>query len=263
MTYSNPAAYELFMGRWSTRLAPLFLRFAGIEDGQCILDVGCGTGVLTRAVLAAGNSIKATGVDPVETFISFAREAAGPRAAFQVGSVDALPFPDGAFDAVLGLLVLQEFEDPDRSIAEMARVARPFGKVAACQWDFRDGMPMMAIFWNVARALVPDRVADYQGHTRPLRNADLMELARRWAAAGLSNVKATRLDFAMPFQSFDEFWAPFTSGATPLSAFAAEVNRATKGELETLYRKRLPSVRPDGSFEFAARALAVSGVAAR
>lgn len=263
MTYADPAAYELFMGRWSTRLAPLFVHFVGIEDGQRILDVGCGTGVLTRAALAAGENIRVTGVDPVETFIAFARAAAGPRAEFQVGSVDALPFADGAFDAVLGLLVLQEFDDPDRAIAEMARVARPFGKIAACQWDFRDGMPMMAIFWDVARALAPDLVAAYQAKSGPTRNEDLMELARRWTAAGLSNVKAARLEFTMPFHSFEEFWTPFMSGATPLSAFAARVNRAANGELETLYQKRLRTVRADGSFEFAARALAVSGVAAR
>jgi ubiquinone/menaquinone biosynthesis C-methylase UbiE len=263
MSYADPLGYEKFMGRWSTRLAPLFLRFAGIEDGQRILDVGCGTGVLTRAALAAGENIKVTGVDPVETFIPFAREAAGPRAEFHVGSVDALPFADGAFDAVLGLLVLQEFDDPDSSIAEMARVARPFGKVAACQWDFRDGMPMMAIFWDLAYTLVPDLVAGYQAKSGPTRNEDMMELARRWAAAGLSNVRATHLDFAMPFGSFEDFWTPFTSGATPLSAFTAEVNRATKGKLGTLYRKRVHNVRMDGSFEFAARALAVSGVVAR
>ena len=90
-----------------------------------------------------------------------------------------------------------------------------------------------------------------------------MELARRWAAAGLSKVTAARLEFTMPFGSFEEFWAPFTSGVTPLSAFSAEVNRATNGELATLYQKRLRNVRVDGSFESAARALAVSGVAAR
>ena len=105
-------------------------------------------------------------------------------------------------------------------------------------------------------------------HVRWLRPSyssaeDMMALARRWSAAGLSNVRATRLDFTMPFGSFEEFWIPFTSGATPLSAFSAAVNRATDGELETLYRKRLRNVRADGSFEFAARALAVSGVAAR
>jgi ubiquinone/menaquinone biosynthesis C-methylase UbiE len=263
MSYADPQGYEKFMGRWSTRLAPLFLRFAGIEDGQRILDVGCGTGVLARAALAMGENIRVVGVDPVETFISFARETAGPRAEFEIGSVDALPFADGAFDAVLGLLVLQEFDDPDRSIAEMARVARPSGKVAACQWDFRNGMPMMVIFWDLARALLPDRVDRYRTKLRPTRNADLAELTERWSRAGLSQVKAASLEFTMPFGSFEEFWTPFTWGATPLSAFAAEVNRATNRELETLYRKRLHNVRVDGSFEFAARALAVSGVVAR
>jgi ubiquinone/menaquinone biosynthesis C-methylase UbiE len=264
MTYSNPAAYELFMGRWSTRLAPLFLRFAGVEDGQRILDVGCGTGVLARAALASGKTIKATGVDPVESFISFARQAANdPRAEFQVASVEALPFADGTFDATLGLLVLQEFDDPDQSIGEMARVTRPYGKVAACKWDFQGGMPMMTIFWELARALAPDEVVRYEAKVRPLRNADLNELAERWAKAGLSNVRTTRLEFTMPFRSFEEFWVPFTFGATPLSAFAAELNRTSGGKLEKLYRARLDNVRPDGSFELAARALAVSGVVAR
>ncbi len=114
MTYSNPEASEGFMRRWSARLAPLFVRFPGVEDGLRILDVGCGTGVLARAALAVEKTSKATGVDPVENFISFARLAANdPRAEFQVASVEALPFPDGAFDATLGLLVLQEFDDPE------------------------------------------------------------------------------------------------------------------------------------------------------
>jgi len=263
MTYSNPETYELFMGRWSTRLAPLFLRFAGVEDGQRILDVGCGTGVLARAALAAGKTVKVTGVDPVETFIAFAQRAANDsRAEFQVASVEALPFPDGAFDATLGLLVLQEFDDPDRSIGEMARVTRPFGRVAACQWDFRGGMPMMTLFWEAATVLVPDEVVRRQAAARPLRNADLAELAQRWRKAGLSDVRTTHIEFVMQFRTFDDFWLPFVSGATPLSAFAADLNRDSGGELERLYRKKLGGVGPDGSFEFAARALAVGGIVA-
>ena len=260
MSYSDPEGYERFMGRWSTRLAPLLLKFAGIEDGDRILDVGCGTGVLTRAALAAGHSVRATGIDPVESFILFARRTSDPRAEFQMGSVESLPFPDGTFDATLGLLVLQEFDDPDQSIEEMARVTRPFGKVAACKWDFRDGMPMMTIFWQLAGELAPDEVARYEARVRPLRNADLTDLAQRWAAAGLSNVKAKSLEFTMQFRSFEEFWSPFMAGATPLSAFAADLNRASQGQLERLYRKRLQDVQPDGSFQLAARALAVCGV---
>ena len=54
MSYANPAAYERFMGRWSARLAPAFLRFAQVKEGQHIVDVGCGTGVLSRAVISSG-----------------------------------------------------------------------------------------------------------------------------------------------------------------------------------------------------------------
>src|SRR5919109_1426084 len=132
------------MGRWSARLAPSFLRFAGIEDGQHILDVGCGTGVLARAALSAGKAIRVTGVDPAAEYVSFARAAIeDPRAEFRAGSVEALPFSDGIFDATLGLLVLQEFAKPDLAIREMARVTRRSGRVAACMWDFRGGMPML------------------------------------------------------------------------------------------------------------------------
>ncbi|WP_162916711.1 class I SAM-dependent methyltransferase [Dongia deserti] len=259
MSYSDPEGYEAFMGRWSARLAPLFLRFAGLEDGQHILDVGCGTGVLARAALADGRTIRITGVDPVESFIAFARRASSSRAEFQVGSVEALPFPDGVFDATLGLLVLQEFAEPDRSIGEMVRVTRPFGRVAACQWDFRGGMPMMAMFWEAATALAPDEVAGYQAKARPLRNADLEEFSRRWMKAGLSNVRTAHLEFRMPFRSFEEFWLPFRSSATPFSAFAAQLDRESGGELERLYRKKLQNIRSDGSFELSARALVVSG----
>jgi SAM-dependent methyltransferase len=263
MSYADPEGYEKFMGRWSVRLAPLFLRFAGVEDGEHVLDVGCGTGVLARAALAAGSAIKVTGVDPVESFVAFARREGGARAEFHLGSVESLPFPDGAFDAALGLLVLQEFGDPDRSIGEMARVTRPYGKVAACKWDFAGGMPMMAIFWELASDLAPDEVARYRAHVGPLRDADLGALTERWAKAGLSNVKASRLEFTMPFASFEEFWRPFTLGATPFSAFAAKLNRSTDGELERLYRRKLPAAGPDGSFALQARALAVCGFAAR
>jgi hypothetical protein len=122
---------------------------------------------------------------------------------------------------------------------------------------------MMTLFWEAATVLAPDEVARYQAHVRPLRNADLGELAERWAKAGLSDVRTAHLELAMPFRSFEEFWRPFTFGATPLSAFAAELNRDSGGELERMYRKKLHDIRPDGSFELAARALAVSGVATR
>jgi len=99
MAYTNPAAYEQFMGRWSSRLAPLFIRFAGVRDGQRVLDVGCGTGSLSRALLTTGLTINVVGVDPTASYLSFAREAIpAPHVQFQLGAAEALPFDNETFD---------------------------------------------------------------------------------------------------------------------------------------------------------------------
>ena len=131
MSYTNPGAYDRFMGRWSTRLAPSFIGFAGVRDGQRILDVGSGTGSLSRALLAVG--AKVVGVDPVVDYVSFAKEAVrDARVEFKVGVAEALPFPEESFDAALGLLILQDLTEASRAVREMARVTRRGGTVATC-----------------------------------------------------------------------------------------------------------------------------------
>jgi ubiquinone/menaquinone biosynthesis C-methylase UbiE len=135
MAYTNPAAYQGFMGDWSARLATSFVQFAGMEAGQRILDVGCATGSLSSALLSLSPAVRVVGVDPVPAHVSFTREAVvDARADFQTSAAEALPIPDAAFDAALALLVLQEVGDPQRGALEMARVTRRGGRVAACQW---------------------------------------------------------------------------------------------------------------------------------
>jgi SAM-dependent methyltransferase len=118
--YTNPAAYERFMGRWSARLAPEFLRFAQVNDGQHVLDVGCGTGVLGRAAISFGLAVKVTGIDPSPDYLAFAaRSVPSDRVRFQIGRAEVLPFADGMFDAALALLVLRDFRDPQLAVREM------------------------------------------------------------------------------------------------------------------------------------------------
>jgi SAM-dependent methyltransferase len=263
VTYSDPAAYEQFMGRWSARLAPLFVRFAGIEDGQRILDVGCGTGSLSRALLAAGRAISVVGVDPTGDYVAFARQSASdPRAAFQVSGAESLPFPDQSFDAVLALLVLPEFDDPGHAVREMARTVRRGGAVAACLWDFVGGMPMTSLFWRAAETVAPDAVARRRAEHPPWR-LDLRALHDLWLDAGLAEVRTTALDITMRFRSFDDYWLPFLTGCTPTGAFAVAVDRDTGSALTHELRRIIPNARPDSSFVLPARALAVAGRAAR
>jgi SAM-dependent methyltransferase len=261
MAYTNPAAYERFMGRWSAKLAPPFLGFAGIGDDACVLDVGCGTGSLSWALLEREGVSRVIALDPTSEYVAYAAGVrVNSRVSFQVGSAAALPYADGVFDASLALLILQELAEAQRAVSEMARVVRAGGIVAACQWDFRGGIPMFALFWQAAEAVAPDAVARRRANAPPRRDfASTDELRQLWAACGLGEITTTVLEIAMEFRSFDDYWLPFLGGATPSSAFAQMLERETGGALSRRLRASIPSGRADGSFTLPARAWAVRG----
>jgi SAM-dependent methyltransferase len=259
MSYSNPDAYQRYMGRWSARLAPLLVRFAEVADGQRIVDVGCGTGSLAHALLEVGPAVRVAGVDPTRDFVEHARRCVSrDRALFEVSGAESLPFADGAFDAALALLVLQALDDPPRAIREMARVTRRGGCVATALWDFTDGMPMISLLWQAAEAVAPRTTARRMAEHPPPRFS-LGSLAQLWAGAGLVQVRTARLPLGQDFASFDDFWLPFLSGSTPICEFAATLYREAGERLTLALRERIPDMRADGSFSLQAWALAVAG----
>jgi SAM-dependent methyltransferase len=258
MSYSNPAAYERFMGRWSASLAPRFLRFVGIGDGRHVLDVGCGTGTLTRAIISSGLTVKVTGVDPVAAYVSFARKAV-PEAEFHAGAAELLPFSDGTFDATVSLLVLQDFVHPRQAVREMVRVTRPGGVVATCMWDFEDGLPMLALFWQAASAVAPEQVSSQRRQNQPRQHATLDDLRDLWRRCGLSDIETDTLEISMNFSSFGDYWQPFLGASTPTSALAAALDSQTGGTLARALRDKLSDDDPNGSFVLPARAWAVKG----
>jgi ubiquinone/menaquinone biosynthesis C-methylase UbiE len=140
--FANARAYEARMGRWSARLAPLFVNFAQITDGGRVLDVGCDTGSLVRAVATMMRQSAIVCIDPAQPFIEYTRtQVADPRITFDRGSALDLPYPAGAFDYTLSLLVLMFIPHPEKAASEMRRVTRPGGTVAVCTWD-REGLEM-------------------------------------------------------------------------------------------------------------------------
>jgi SAM-dependent methyltransferase len=236
--------------------------FAGVGDGQRILDVGSGTGSLTRALLSFGERIRVVGMDPVAEYVAFAATAVGnARTEFRIGTAEVLPFAQDSFDASLGLLILQDLADPNQAVREMVRVTRRSGTVATCKWDFYDGLPLLSLFWRAAATIAPEAVQRQQRRNRPPDASGLPELTELWAGAGLADIRTARLEFSMEFESFDDYWLPFLGGATPTSAFAAALNTETGGALADTLRDIIPNVRPDGSFVLPALAWAVSGTA--
>ena len=255
--FAASAGYERFMGRWSRLLAPAYITFAGVKDGDRVLDVGTGTGSVAAAVEASMPASEIVGVDPSEGFIVYAQKnAKSARAHFEVGDAQALKFKDASFDSTLALLVMNFVPDHNKAIAEMRRVTRPQGIVSACVWDYDAGMQMLRFFWDEAVALDPTIEPRDERHMKLSREGQLGDL---WRKAGLINVNEKPLVIDQAYASFDDYWEPFTKGSGPGGAYVVSLSEDRRQQLEARMRKRLLSDRQDGSFTLKARAWCVRG----
>lgn len=255
----NADAYQQMMGRWSRRLAPLLIELSGIEPGERVIDVGCGTGSLTGALLDAADLAEVAAIDYSETYLEAARQAIrDPRVAFRQADACALPFADAAFDRALSLLVLQFVPEPEQAVAEMRRVVRPGGAVAAAVWDHYGGFVVQRMFWDVAAMLDPAAAAlRGEAYFRPITQPG--ELGRLWTRLGLADVREATLTIRMDYAGFDDFWAPFAAGEGSMGKYAGGLDAERRGALEGALRAAYEAGRPDGPRSFAALAFACRG----
>ena len=129
-SWTDPDAYEAFMGRWSELLAKPFLAFAGVAPGSHVLDVACGTGVLTKALAEAGAHV--IGMDMSEGYLEGARRhRAHPNVAYEAGDIRQMRFKDGLFDMAVSTLALDVVPEIEQVVTEMKRVTRPGGMASA------------------------------------------------------------------------------------------------------------------------------------
>ena len=238
-------------------MAPEFLGRLAIPPGRRWLDVGCGTGALTEAILGRCDPSSVVGVDPSEAFVAHARQTVvDPRARFVVGSAAATGLDDGEVDVVVSGLVLNFVPDIGAALAEARRVVRRGGVVAGYVWDYADGMQLLRRFWDAAVALDPAARALDEGVRFP--HAAPEPLAAAFTAAGLEAVEVQPIEVPTTFFDFDDLWAPFLSGTGPAPGYAASL----AGPAQNVLRDRLRASvapEPDGSIRLTARAWAAQG----
>lgn len=253
------AGYEQLMGRWSQRLAPLFIDFAGLANGEKILDVGCGTGSLTFALAKIAGLGEITAIDYSPTFVEATnRSNTDPRVKILQADACALPFEDASFDRALALLVLHFVPEADKAVAEMRRVVRPGGVVAAVVWDHLGGMPGMR--------MMVDTVAALSEGGRQLRNHYCFqpmtqpgEMKRAFVEQGLADVTETQLMIRMDYQNFNDYWAPIAAGEGPLGKYMATLDATERARTDNAVRDAYEAGRPDGPRSFANVAWACRG----
>jgi SAM-dependent methyltransferase len=251
-------AYESYMGRWSRRLAALFLDWLALPTGLDWLDVGCGTGALSDAICRRRRPHSLVGCDLSPDFVSFARNSIPDcPATFIVASADNLPGEGSGFDVIISGLALNFLPEPVKALQLMRARLRPDGTLAAYVWDYAEGMQFLRIFWDEATAMDPSASQLDEAYRFPLCQPD--RLADLFLRAGMEAVATTSLQTDTLFRDFEDFWSPFRAGSGPAPSYVASLPANAQGELAQRLKHRLQA-SSDWPIHLTATAFAVRGV---
>ncbi len=253
--WESGQSYEDYMGRWSRLIAPQFVAWLQPRPGLRWLDMGCGTGVLSDAILAQADPASILAVDSSEGFIAhFKVRSTDRRISYQVGNALDGPATPGFVDLAVSGLMVNFVPEPVTALRAMRLAVAPGGTVAFYVWNYPGRMDMTGYFWQAATALWPEARVHDQAVRFPMCRGDI--LADLLAQAGGNDVQVVELEASRHYAGFEDFWAPFLGGQGPAPRFVSDLTAEGRHALRQELRHRLP-IRSDGSFELIARAWAL------
>ena len=248
-------AYEQWMGRWSRKIAPLFVDWLTASQGKRWADIGCGTGQLSLQIANKCNPSHQIGIDQTEGFLTLARKHV-PSAEFRMGDAQNIDLPDDEVDYAVSGLVLNFVPDKAKALSEMTRIVRPEGTVGLYVWDYAGQMQIMRYFFDTARLIDPKSSAYDDGINAPICRPKALSDA--FTAAGLSDVETTAIDIPAAFVDFQDYWKPFLGGTGSAPKYCISLDENTRSTIRDAVRAKLPT-GPDGEILLAVRAWAVKG----
>lgn len=248
--------YEYFMGRWSLLVGQSFVEWLSASPGRKWLDVGCGTGALSEAVLSTQAPSELVAVDQSEGFVNLAQQRLGKAARCEVGNALSLSFQDGRFDHVISGLVLNFMPEPETALREMKRVTSPGGTVAVYVWDYSGKMEFLKYFWDAVVELDPGAAELHEGARFSGSNEE--GLRRLFESTEFTDAIVAPLEIETRFKSFDDYWKPFLGGQGPAPTYVLTLGEPERCRLRDHLHDHLP-IHGDGSIPLSARAWAAKG----
>jgi SAM-dependent methyltransferase len=234
--FDDGAVYERMMGIWSALVAGVFIDWLKPDKGLRWIDVGCGNGAFSEQLIERCAPAEVQGIDPSQGQIDFARKRPAARLAkFSIGNAMALPFADNRFDAATMALVIFFVPEPAKGVAEMARVVRPGGTVAAYAWDILGGGFPQEPLRAELRAMGIDPM------TPPSADAARIDVMRNlWRGAGLEAVETREITVHRTFADFEDYWEVTLLGASVAPTIGA-MSPADRDRLKEQLRARVPA----------------------
>lgn len=211
----------------------------GVTEGTRVLDAGCGSG--GACVRAARRGAEVSGVDAAEPLLALARRRVSDGD-FRAGDLEALPFADGSFDAVIAASSIQYAQDRLAAMRELARVAGPEGQVSVGLWSTPDKVDYKVVFTAVRSVLPEPPPGD-----GPFGLSDPGTLERLAEDAGMTVIEASEADCPFLFSNEEEFWLGVVSGGPQQAALDVVGEAKLK---EAVMEAAEPFRRPDGGYRF-------------
>ena len=256
---TDGAAYEVFLGRWTRRLAEPLLDFADFAPTGRLLEIGCATGSLARAMARRWPQRQVTGSDVAAPYIAFARTQPCPaNLGFDIEDVMQLSYADGTFAGVAAQLVLNFVPNALDALMQMRRVSRPGGRLVAAVWDFRGGLTYQRMFWDTAAGIDP-----HAGTARDRLFSGSLALPdglTTWfRAAKLERIERSSITIRMDYANFDDYWRPLCGGQGPVGTYLAALTPDLRIRIEDAVATAFRSGAPDGERSMTATAWVVRG----
>jgi ubiquinone/menaquinone biosynthesis C-methylase UbiE len=253
--WNDADGYEAYVGHWSRALAPRFVTWLALPTGLTWLDVACGTGALTAAILAQREPKEVVGVDSSAEYLASAQaNCLGPQSRFITGDAHVLPFPSSSFSVAVSGLALN-FISSERALAEQHRVVHPGGTIAAYVWDYAGEYEFVRRLWDAAVRLDPRAVAYDPGRKSTICSQQNLHEALR--EAGCTEIETCAFDDFGTFPSREAYWHAFDGRQGSSAEYLSLLTDQERLRLRHAVLSALPS---EGPVKLKVRALAVKGI---